>query len=101
MPTLAGNVGKTVKQLSWAFVTRSCGLFIGGILPSFLEKHMQQITILIICSFSIILNLALTPTISNWIGLIILIFILGVNQGWSWKYMIPYIIYQNKNKISI
>jgi len=81
MPTLAGNVGKTVKQLSWAFVTRSCGLFIGGILPSVLEKRMQQITILIICSFSIILNLVFTPTVSNWIGLIILIFILGVNQG--------------------
>ena len=83
MPTLAGNVGKTVKQLSWAFVTRSCGLFIGGILPSLLEKRMQQITILIICSFSIILNLVFTPTVSNWIGLIILIFILGVNQGES------------------
>ena len=85
MPTLAGNVGKTVKQLSWAFVTRSCGLFIGGILPSVLEKRMQQITILIICSFSIILNLVFTPTVSNWIGLIILIFILGVNQGESWN----------------
>ena len=83
MPTLAGNVGKTVKQLSWAFVTRSCGLFIGGILPSLLEKRIQQITILIICSFSIILNLVFTPTVSNWIGLIILIFILGVNQGES------------------
>ena len=83
MPTLAGNGGKTVKQLSWAFVTRSCGLFIGGILPSLLEKRMQQITILIICSFSIILNLIFTPTVSNWIGLIVLIFILGVNQGES------------------
>ena len=94
---MAKNVGSTVSLLSWAFTSRSLGLFLGGITPNLLAevsfilnsvsreiiclKKLDLSLFLVFGAISVSLNLCLTPVVTDLYVLYLLFFILGLNQG--------------------